>query len=152
MIAEMEVPLPSIAEQRAIAGVLSGFDEHLANLEELIAKKKAIRDGTLEVLVSGEQRIDGFSDEWRVEPLVRIAEINPSSVLPESFAYVDLESVKGTDLISSRRVERDTAPSRAQRLARDGDIFFKPFAPINVTTIFLGHRLATSCSLRVMLK
>lgn len=126
---EMTIPTPPLAEQRVIAGVLSGFDEHLANLDELIVKKKAIRDGALENLLSGEQRIEGFNDDWRVEPLDRIAEINPSSMLPETFTYVDLESVKGTDLISARRVERDAAPSRAQRLAQEGDIFFQTVRP-----------------------
>ena len=56
--------LPQLAEQRAIAEVLSGFDEHLANLDELIAKKKAIRDGALEELITGRTRIADYKDPW----------------------------------------------------------------------------------------
>lgn len=51
-LASIQTVAPGEAEQRTIAEVLSGFDEHLANLDELITKKKAIRDGALEELVS----------------------------------------------------------------------------------------------------
>ena len=75
MIANMEFPLPPFKEQQAIASALSDFDEHIDNLTELIEKKKAIRDGALEDLVSGRTRIDGFNGEWKEEPLQKICDI-----------------------------------------------------------------------------
>ena len=61
----IEVILPErLKEQQAIASVLSDFDEHIGNLSGLIEKKKAIRDGALEDLVSGRTRLDGFNGEW----------------------------------------------------------------------------------------
>ena len=56
--------VPELSEQQAIASALSDFDEHIDNLSELIEKKKAIRDGALEDLVSGRTRLDGFNGEW----------------------------------------------------------------------------------------
>lgn len=53
MIAEMEFPYPPLPEQKEIVQALLDFDEHIGNLTELIEKKKAIRDGALEDLVSG---------------------------------------------------------------------------------------------------
>lgn len=64
MISKISVILPSLQEQQAIASALSDFDEHIDNLSELIEKKKAIRDGALEDLVSGRTRLDGFNGEW----------------------------------------------------------------------------------------
>lgn len=64
--------LPQLKEQHAIAEVLSGFDENLANLDELIAKKKAIRDGAVSDLVSGRKRLDGFSGDW---PIRKVGEL-----------------------------------------------------------------------------
>lgn len=61
---KFNVVLPSLQEQQAIASALSDFDEHIDNLSELIEKKKAIRDGALEDLVSGRTRLDGFNGEW----------------------------------------------------------------------------------------
>jgi type I restriction enzyme S subunit len=129
MIANMEFPLPTLKEQRAIASVLSDFDQHIDNLTELIEKKKAIRDGALEDLLSGRTRLDGFNGEWISIKLSDFAQINPSSLLPEVFKYVDLESVKGISLMSWRFERKETAPSRAKRLAQHGDIFFQTVRP-----------------------
>lgn len=63
-VSQLETIIPSEMEQDAIAALLQGFDEHLANLDELIAKKKAIRDGALEELVTGRTRIAGYQDPW----------------------------------------------------------------------------------------
>lgn len=61
---EYKIPLLSSKEQQAVASVLSDFDEHIDNLSELIEKKKAIREGALEDLVSGRTRVDGFDGDW----------------------------------------------------------------------------------------
>lgn len=56
--------LPSESEQEHIAKTLVCFDTHLDNLTELIEKKRNIRDGALEDLVSGRTRLKGFHDAW----------------------------------------------------------------------------------------
>lgn len=58
------IHLPPLQEQKAIAATLSAFDNHVANLAELIEKKKAIRDGALEDLVSGRTRLAGYTEPW----------------------------------------------------------------------------------------
>jgi len=74
-------------------------------------------------------RFKEFADPWKQIKLDEVAEINPRSTVPEQFEYVDLESVLGTELVSHRTESRDTAPSRAQRLAKEGDIFFQTVRP-----------------------
>ena len=66
---------------------------------------------------------------WEQRKLYEVADFNPKSELPETFEYVDLESVVGTEMISHRTETRDTAPSRAQRLAQTGDVFFQTVRP-----------------------
>ncbi|MEO8206137.1 MAG: restriction endonuclease subunit S, partial [Chthoniobacterales bacterium] len=51
------------------------------------------------------------------------------ATLPEIFQYVDLESVVGTQMVAHRTELKKTAPSRAQRLARQGDLFFQTVRP-----------------------
>lgn len=135
-VADIPIVLPEEPEQRAISVVLSRFDEHLANLDELITKKKAIRDGALETLVSGRQRLSGFTGYWRDTTLGAIATMNPVTPLPDTFTYVDLESVQGTEMVTSRRVDKIAAPSRAQRLASSGDIFFQTVRPYQRNNYF----------------
>lgn len=63
MIADMQFPHPEIPEQKEIVKALSSFDTYIDDLAELIEKKKGIRDGALEDLISGKTRIVGFSGE-----------------------------------------------------------------------------------------
>jgi len=64
VVKKVQVFLPELSEQQAIASVLSNFDEHIDDLSELIEKKKAIRDGALDDLVSGRTKVDGFDGDW----------------------------------------------------------------------------------------
>ena len=74
-------------------------------------------------------RFPGFTEPWEQRTLNEVAEFNPKSDLPESFEYVDLESVVGTEMVSHRTESKETAPSRAQRLAQTGDVFFQTVRP-----------------------
>lgn len=74
-------------------------------------------------------RFKGFSEEWAWLELGGLAEFNPKSELPDVFEYVDLESVIGTEMVSHREENKKTAPSRAQRLARQGDLFYQTVRP-----------------------
>ena len=62
------VTIPPVPEQQAIADALTAFDTHINNLAKLIEKKKMIRDGAVEDLVSGKRRLAGFSGEWEEYP------------------------------------------------------------------------------------
>ncbi|WP_276856822.1 restriction endonuclease subunit S [Bacteroides fluxus] len=80
-------------------------------------------------MMEPEIRFKGFEGEWEPFSLKDVCEINPQSPLPETFEYVDLESVVGTSMVSHRTENRLTAPSRAQRLAKGGDIFYQTVRP-----------------------
>lgn len=74
-------------------------------------------------------RFPGFTDAWEQRSLGEVAEFNPKSMLPDEFEYVDLESVFGTNLIAHRTESKESAPSRAQRLAQRGDVFYQTVRP-----------------------
>ncbi|MDT0635599.1 restriction endonuclease subunit S [Spectribacter hydrogenooxidans] len=67
---------------------------------------------------------------WNESALTGICDVNPShDGLPESFYYIDLESVEAGTLRNPKRIERANAPSRAQRYLRDGDILYQTVRP-----------------------
>ncbi len=74
-------------------------------------------------------RFKGFSENWVKRELGDIGDFNPYSKLPNTFQYVDLESVSGTELLFFRKESREHAPSRAQRLAKRGDLFYQAVRP-----------------------
>ena len=61
LIGQIQIPLPKDkSEQTAIATVLSDTDALIEHLEKLIAKKKAIKQGTMQQLLTGKKRLPGF--------------------------------------------------------------------------------------------
>ena len=63
------IMLPPIQEQRAIAEVLSDVDGLINALDTLIAKKRAIKQATMQSLLTGKTRLPGFSGEWETKRL-----------------------------------------------------------------------------------
>ena len=79
----IEIPLPPLSEQRAIAEGLLDVDGLLNALEALIAKKQAIKQATMQQLLMGKTRLPGFSGAWETKRLGGIAKIQKGSLITE---------------------------------------------------------------------
>jgi type I restriction enzyme, S subunit len=66
---------PTKAEQEAIAEALSDVDALIESLVQLIAKKRQIKQGVMQELLTGKKRLPGFSGEWEVKLLGDLASI-----------------------------------------------------------------------------
>lgn len=82
------IPLPPTkAEQEAIAEALSDADALIESLDQLIAKKRQIKQGAMQELLTGKRRLSGFSGEWEVKRLGELADIRsggtPSTTQPQ---------------------------------------------------------------------
>jgi type I restriction enzyme S subunit len=70
MIARMQIPLPpTISEQQGIAEALSDADALIESLEQLLAKKRQIKQGAMQELLTGQKRLPGFAGEWQTKPM-----------------------------------------------------------------------------------
>ena len=58
------IPRLSIEEQKNIATVLTSIDNLLLSLDKLIEKKKLIKQGAMQELLTGKKRLPGFTGEW----------------------------------------------------------------------------------------
>lgn len=63
---------PNLAEQQAIAEALSDADVLIESLEQLIAKKRQIKQGAMQELLSGKRRLPGFNTKWKKYSLGQI--------------------------------------------------------------------------------
>ena len=80
----IEIPCPpQVSEQRAIAEVLSDVDGLLNALDALIAKKRAIKQATMQQLLTGKTRLPGFRGVWETKRLGEIAQIKKGSMITE---------------------------------------------------------------------
>ena len=78
-LAQVEIELPPIDEQNAIAEALSDMDGLLNALEALIAKKQAIKQAVMQQLLTGKTRLPGFRGVWETRRLGDIAHIKTGS-------------------------------------------------------------------------
>lgn len=58
------IPLPPIEEQHRIASALTSIDNLIDSLDRLIAKKRDIKQGAMQQLLSGKKRLKGFTEPW----------------------------------------------------------------------------------------
>ncbi|WP_439113885.1 restriction endonuclease subunit S [Hydrogenophaga sp.] len=102
---ETKIAFPPLPEQRAIATALSDVDALIAGLERLIAKKRDIKQATMQQLLTGQTRLPGFSGEWEVKRIAQFGEIvtggTPSTETAQ-FWGEEFPWVTPTDISSNR--------------------------------------------------
>jgi len=75
---------PSSEEQHAITSALSEIDALIVALEQLITKKRYLKQAVMQQLLTGRTRLPGFNGEWTERTLVEIATISKGVQLPSS--------------------------------------------------------------------
>lgn len=80
------IPYPALKEQAAIAEAVSDADSLISSLQKLIEKKKAIKQGAMQELLTGKKRLPGFSGEWSKQQLGDICNIVNGGTLSTSIA------------------------------------------------------------------
>lgn len=96
-VASYQVEVPPLPEQRAIASALSDVDALLSSLDCLIAKKRDLKQAAMQQLLTGQTRLPGFEEEWKLVEFGDIATIRNAKVVPSSMPAgtqcVELESI-----------------------------------------------------------
>jgi type I restriction enzyme S subunit len=75
-LGEIEVLKPKDKKEQAeIAKALSAADAYIAALEKLIAKKKAVKIGAMQELLTGKRRLKGFTGEWKKQKVSDLSDM-----------------------------------------------------------------------------
>lgn len=93
-ISKFVYPLPSKEEQQRIAKALSDVDALISTTEKLIQKKKNIKQGTMQKLLTGKKRLPGFAKSTNYKQ----SELGP---IPEDWEVKNLGEI--CDLINGDR-------------------------------------------------
>ena len=134
--------IPPRPEQRRIAEALSDMDELIASLEKRIEKKKAIKQGTMQELLTGKRRLPGFSAEWRETPIKSIGEVitgsTPSRSRPEYWdgkhAWVSARDFNFKYIANTAETVSDTGKKEC-RFVPKGSILVTCIASIGLNAI-----------------
>lgn len=113
-IRNFPVILPPMIEQERIVEALMDIDALIMRLNKLIVKKKGIRQGTMQILVTGKKRLDGFSGGWITKPLEQLCDLITDGSHESPSEYLDgfyMPSVKdmtdsGFDFSDCKRISK----------------------------------------------
>ena len=123
-LAKYEVAFPRQLDEEEHIGAFFKQLDHLITLHQ---RKCVFLFSFFRACISMNFTASTFS--WEQRKLGELALFNPKDELPQTFEYVDLESVVGTEMLSHRTEVKSSAPSRAQRLAHTGDLFYQTVRP-----------------------
>lgn len=151
-VRSIRVPVPGESEQRAIEGALSDMDELLGGLDQLIAKKRNLKQAAMQQLLSGQIRLPGFTGKWEIKRLGDVSDCDPESLAGDTaphfaFNYIALEDVDQGSLRSHSQQVFGSAPSRARRKLRNGDVLVSTVRPnLRSHLLFQGDEHTWVCS------
>ncbi len=78
------------SERQTIAAALGDVEDHITALDRLIAKKRDIRQGMMQELLTGRTRLPGFASTWAIRKLGDLLSYRqPGQYLVASTEYVD---------------------------------------------------------------
>jgi type I restriction enzyme S subunit len=128
------VPVPPLAEQRAIAAALNDVDALLGGLDRLVAKKRDLKQAAMQQLLTGQTRLPGFSGEWEVKRLEDVLDTDPENLGSNTrsdftFNYIALEDVDQGIVRSHSEQVFASAPLRARRRLRANDVLVSTVRP-----------------------
>lgn len=134
------IPLPpALAEQRAIAEALSDADAFIGSLVQLLAKKRLIKHGVMQELLTGKTRLPGFDAEWESASIGALFEfsggytasrdqlssqghcyLHYGDIHSSTQTYIDLE----TEHDAIPKLDVSLSKVSPSSLLQDGDIVF----------------------------
>ncbi len=130
--------LPTLVEQEAIAEALSDADALIEAVEQLLTKKRQVKQGAMSELLTGKRRLAEFSGKWELRSLVEYVKSEKFAIVDGPFGtqmkvdeYVSegvpvIEMEHLEDRIISQRLERHITPEKFEQLKRSavysGDI------------------------------
>lgn len=127
------IPYCAAAEQEKISALFDMLNRRIETQEQIVNALKKYKRGLQNRFFFKRSHlsrtISGISSH-EVKPLGSKVQINPKTEsLPEAFIYIDLECVEAGVLHSKKLISRNSAPSRAQRLLKEGDLIYQMVRP-----------------------
>ena len=129
----LQIPLPpTLAEQEKIANALSKIDQLINDLGALIEKKKAIKQGTMQDLLTAKRRLKGFTGEWKSVKIGNIGNTynglfgkTASDFGKGEANYITFLNILCNPIIDTTIFEKvQVHPSERQNAVHKGDLFF----------------------------
>ena len=132
-LAGVLVPFPNHDEQHAIASVLSEMDTMILRLEQAIAKKKMMKEGAMQQLLTGKVRLKGFMEPWVEKSMMEIGQTynGITGKGKADFGHGNSKYITFLNILNNPSINLDELESvdidpinDGQNEVRKGDLFF----------------------------
>ena len=128
-IETIKIQIPSVSEQDKVSELFGVLDARIVAQAQLIEALKKYKRGASDYLFLQNSKMP-IHCKWKQLLFGDVVEINPKTPpLPEQFIYIDLECVESGQLKSLNYIDKNHAPSRAQRVLCRNDVLFQMVRP-----------------------
>lgn len=126
-ILELKVTLPEAAEQERIAKTLTDVDDLIATTEALLQKKRDIKQGAMQQLLTGKTRLPGFTEPWTIFSILSDSNVSArigwqGLTVEEYQDFGDYFIIGGTDFDKGRINWKDAKFVSYDRFIQDKNI------------------------------
>jgi type I restriction enzyme S subunit len=127
------IPLPrEKREKSVIAAVLSDVESLLAKLDQIISKKRNLKQASMQQLLTSQARLPGFSGEWEVQSMRSLGRTyggltgkSKTDFTGGASPYIPFMNVMTGPTINKEWLEYvEVSPNESQNLTEKGDLFF----------------------------
>lgn len=132
IVRNFQLKLPGLPEQRRIAGALADADDLISMARRLVAKKRAVRRGLMQELLTGRRRLPGFTAPWADTEVGRLLEFKNglnkgSEYFGSGTPIVNFMDVMSGPIVTAGDVAGRVTLTREEIKrfsAKKGDLFF----------------------------
>ncbi len=132
---------PTLAEQEAIASALGDADALIESLERLLAKKRDVKQGAMQELLTARRRLPGFTGKWETKRLGTVSEMGsggtPSSSVPAYYdgdiPWVSISDMTKTGKVimsTDRNISRAGFTNSAAQMFPAGTVLYAMYASL----------------------
>ena len=143
-VRNVQIPVMPLSVQEEIADALDTADELISNLENVAAKKRDVKQGMMQELLTGGTRLPGFAGEWRSRTIGEVANVIMGQSPPGSSynqAGTGLPLIQGNADIQDRRTFERVWTTSPTKVVGEGGVVLTVRAPVG----FTARAHANSC-------
>ncbi len=138
IICDTHIALPKVDEQEQIAGALSEIDELISTLEKQVSKKKAIKQGAMQELLTGKRRLPGFEGSWKTKKLGEYCTLVTKQTGFDYSAYIKPALI--TQKMPNTLPMIQTINFRGRKFAFDTDYYIPKAVALQFPNIVLNEK------------
>lgn len=151
ILQNLEIAMPPLNEQHHIASALTSIDNLISSLGKLIEKKKNIKQGAMQQLLTGKTRLKGFNEPWMEHTIDELFDLGngytPSKSNPAYWTNGTIPWFRMEDIRTNGRILKDSIQHVTPEAVKGNGLYPKYSIILSTTATIGEHALLIADSL-----